>query len=72
MKSLKELSQQERIELAVTACQNNSKKLSVQKIARQYELNEFTLRGRLKGCKSRQAIHMKRQKLLRTNPRKVS
>ena len=60
MKSFKKLSQQKRIELAVTTCQNNSKKLSIRKIARQYELNKFTLRERLKDCKSRQTIHIKR------------
>ena len=63
MKSPKEPSQQERIELAVTACQNNANNFSMRKIARQHGINEVTLRGRLKGCKSRQASHIQRQKL---------
>ena len=63
MKSPKEPSQQERIELAVTACQNNANNFSMRKIARQHEINEATLRERLKSCKSRQASHIQRQKL---------
>ncbi len=56
MNSPKEVSKQERLNLAVIACQNNEKKLSIRKIARQHGLSEFTLRGRLNGRQTRKLL----------------
>ena len=63
MNSPKEVSKQERLNLAVTACQNNEKKLSIRKIARQHGLSESTLRGRLNGRQAREIAYIPRQKL---------
>ncbi len=49
--------------LAVTACQNNEKKLSIRKFARQHDLSEFTLRRRLNGRQAREIAYIPRQKL---------
>ncbi len=63
MNSPKEVSKQERLNLAVTACQNNANKLSIRKIARQHGLSEFTLRGRLNDRQAREIAYISRQKL---------
>ena len=63
MNSPKEVSKQERLNLAVIACQNNEKKLSIRKIARQHGLSESTLRGRLNGRQAREIAYIPRQKL---------
>jgi hypothetical protein len=63
MNSSKEVSKQERLNLALIACQNNEKKLSIRKIARQHSLSESTLRGRLNGRQAREIAYIPRQKL---------
>ncbi len=59
----KEVSKQKRLNLTVIACQNNEKKLSIRKIARQHDLSEFTLRKRLNDRQAREIAYISRQKL---------
>ena len=47
MQSDDELSYEKRVELAVRACKNRSKKILIRKIARQHNISNIILRARL-------------------------
>ncbi len=63
MKEHSKPTRQERLQLAITVCQNNEVKLSLRKIARQHDIAKTTLRSRINDRETSQIAHQQYQRL---------